>query len=123
MQIGAGSMNDRPARNEYERNARRELFDLVSKLLRSELSFLEGAVEVVSLRDKIGGIRDRDPDFEMFTAITSETDHLPLKKFQHLWADKALERLAPEFRSAEKWASEVGQEACRNLLSRFRQDD
>lgn len=115
-------MMDRPARNKDERNARRALLGLVGKLLRGELSFLEGAAEVVSLRDRIGGIPDRDPDFNMFTGIGSETDHLPLKKVQHLWADKALERLSPEFRKAEEWASEAGREACQNLLSRFRQD-
>ena len=77
---------------------------------------------MVGLRHQIGGISDRDPDFDILTVIASETDHLPLKKIQHLWADDAVKALVPEFQSAEEWASEVGQEACLNLLSRFRKD-
>lgn len=116
-------MSNRPAINEYEQEARRELVELVSGLIRGDLSFLEGTEEVRSLRDAIGGTPERDVDFDVFEVIWSETDHLPLKKYYPLWADEALERLAPEIRSAEKWASDIGQEACRNLLSRFKQND
>ena len=116
-------MSDRPAMNENEREARRQLVELVRRLLRGDLSFLEGTEEVRHLRHEIGGILERDVDFNVFEGISSEIDHLPLKKYQPLWDNEALERLAPEFRRAEEWASEFGQEACRRLLSRFKQDD
>lgn len=86
------------------------------------MSFLEGAAAVLRLRDRVGGVPGRDPDFDIFTAIVSETDHLPLKEVRHLWAEDALERLDPEIRRAEEWASGIGRDACENLLARFGQD-
>jgi hypothetical protein len=116
-------MSDRPPENGYERSVRKQLVELVDKMLCGELSFLDGAVEVSRLKHEVGGVSDDDADFDVFVLIASETDRLPLKKFQHLWAAEALEKIHPDLERAEKWASGICQDECRNLLSRFRHDD
>lgn len=112
-------MNDHPPQIADERFARRELVELARAMLRGELSFLDGAEDILRLRGRIGGIPDDDPDFTDFVLIESETDHLPLTRVRSLWADEALRRIAPKIAQAERWASDVGTEACRNLISRF----
>ncbi|MCE9535549.1 MAG: DUF2489 domain-containing protein, partial [Nitrospirae bacterium] len=64
-------------------------------------------------------IADRDPDFDVFVAIESETDHLPLHAQQHLWDPEALATLAPEFAKTEIWATSFTPTACHSLISRF----
>jgi hypothetical protein len=112
-------MNDRPSLNEREIEARRSLVASAAAMLTGETSFFEGAAQVLSLRQAIGGVVDFDPDFTAFVAIGSETDHLPLKAQQHLWNKEALAKLNPEFLKIETWAAAFASEACRRLIARF----
>lgn len=112
-------MNDRPPLNEHEAQARQTLVALATAMLSTEVSFFEGAVQVLRLKQAIGGIADRDPDFDVFVAIESETDHLPLHAQQHLWDPEALAKLAPEFAKTEIWATSFAPTACHSLISRF----
>lgn len=113
-------MSDRAALNEREAQAREALVDLATAMLNGRVSFIEGAVQVLRLKPAVGVTVDRDPDFDAFVAIESETDHLPLKAQQHLWNAQALAALQPEFESREKWAAELAAAACRRLIERFR---
>ena len=110
---------DRPALNEDERNARLKLVTFAKAMIKNELSFFEGASKVLSLKDDIGGISDRDKDFDAFVAITSETDYLPLEQQKHLWSKAALAKLEPEFNKTEEWANTFAPEACKNIIARF----
>jgi len=107
------------AMNEYEVQARAELVSLAEAMLAGRESFLEGAVKVLALRSRIGGIGDHDPDFSAFVLISSETDSLPLEQFRHLWSQSALERLDPEIREANSWARPIAEPACSSLINRF----
>ncbi|MFM2448719.1 MAG: hypothetical protein RIS44_1169 [Pseudomonadota bacterium] len=112
-------MPDRPALNEQETQAREALVGMAAAMLDGNLSFFEGAVEVLRLRSAIGGVSDRDPDFDAFVAIESETDHLPLKAQHHLWNANALADLQSEFQRTEMWAAGFAPDACRGLIERF----
>lgn len=114
-------MNDRPAMNESEAIARHRLVELAQAMLNGAESFFEGAVQVLTLKNQLGGIGDRDADFDVFVAIVSETDHLPLKQQQSFWSMEDLKRLEPEFNRTEEWASSFAPSACKNLIVRFKE--
>ena len=76
-----------------------------------------------ALQSQVGGLDDRDADFDAFAVIASETDHLPLENQRPLWSRSAIERLAPEFKRTEEWAAEFAPEACRNIIARFDDND
>jgi hypothetical protein len=112
-------MNDRHAINEREEDARRALVALARAMLTRDVSFLEGAIHALHLKSEIGGLPDRDLDFDAFVVIASETDHLPLKAQQHLWNPETLAKLAPEYQKMERWAAGFARAACENLIRRF----
>lgn len=101
-------------------SARAKLVTLAEQMLAEELSFFEGAAQIVEIKKMIEGIPDRDPDFDVFSLICSETDHLPLKSQRGAWSEEALARLEPEFSLTESWARSFAPAACRNLVTRFR---
>lgn len=104
---------------EREILACRDLVTIAQAMLDDKLLFLEGAEQVIAIRGQLSGIADRDPDFDVFVAIRSETDHLPLEKQRPLWLPEALARLEPEFKQVEEWARSFALQACRNLIERF----
>jgi hypothetical protein len=105
--------------NEREMMERRRLVEVAHAMLDGKLSFLEGAVQVHAIKNRLIGMAERDPDFGAFLLIMSETDHLPLEAQRHLWAPEALARLEPEFKRTEEWARSFAPQACRNLITRF----
>jgi hypothetical protein len=105
--------------NDGEDVERRRLVLLAQSMLDGEISFFEGAIQVLSIKARLRGIADRDPDFDAFLAIQSETDHLPLAAQRPLWSPDALAALEPEFRRTEEWAKTFASQACRNLITRF----
>jgi hypothetical protein len=112
-------MSDRPAKSEVESAARRELVEVSRQMLNGELTYFEGAHRIVALRGSIGGVADRDKDFDAFLAVESETDHLPLLAQRPLWSHQALASLEPEFARTEAWASGFIPLACTSLIARF----
>ena len=109
---------DSPARNEPQAQARERLVVLCHQMLSGELSFIEGANQVCSLRFQVG-LPEFDPDLLAFVAIESETDHLPLRHVQYRWSSAALQQLQPEFEKTELWAKGVANHACQNLIERL----
>ncbi|PJO24578.1 DUF2489 domain-containing protein [Burkholderia glumae] len=105
--------------NEGETLERSRLVSLAQAMLDGKLSFFEGAVQVLAIKSRLSGIADRDPDFDAFVAIQSETDHLPREAQRSLWSPAALAELGPEFRRTEEWAKFFAPQACRNLIARF----
>ncbi|MEM5344267.1 DUF2489 domain-containing protein [Paraburkholderia azotifigens] len=105
--------------NEREMMERRRLVELAHAMLDGKVSFLEGAVQVHTIKNRLIGIAERDADFGVFLVIMSETDHLPLEAQRHLWAPEALARLDPELKRTEEWARSFALQACRNLIARF----
>ena len=105
--------------NDSANQTRQHLLELLHAMLNGELSYFEGAAQVVSIDRQLLGISERDPDFDKFVLIRSETDHLPLQEQQAHWSADALENLRDEYSQTEQWAQSFAPEACRNLLTRF----
>ena len=105
--------------NETETVEHSRLVSVAQAMLDGELSFFEGAVQVLAIKSRLSGIADRDPDFDAFVVIQSETDHLPLEAQRSLWSPAALAALEPEFQRIEEWAKPFASPACRNLIARF----
>uniref|UniRef100_UPI0039EEB754 DUF2489 domain-containing protein n=1 Tax=Bordetella sputigena TaxID=1416810 RepID=UPI0039EEB754 len=105
--------------NDGEVLARRQIVALAEAMLAGELSFFEGAVQVVDIKRRLSGITDEDPDFHVFLVIQSETDHLPHEAQRPLWSATALDALEAEFLRTEEWAKGFAEQACKNLIARF----
>jgi hypothetical protein len=112
-------MNDQNI-NQYELDARQKVVNLAQAMLDGNVSFFEGAVQIVNLKNKINGIKVQDVDFDVFVLIVSETDHLPLKAQQKFWSTEDLFNLKDEFLKTEEWARSFALSACKNLIERFR---
>ena len=112
-------MADRPAHSESEIEARRQAVTLATEMLAGRLSYFEGASQMCALRSEVGGLGDRDSDFDAFVVIESETDYLPLEEQRARWSPSALERLAPEFERTEEWAAAFAPDACKRIIARF----
>lgn len=106
--------------NEQEISARQRLVVVAKSMLDGDLSFLEGAAQVLAIKELLSGVVDRDSDFDAFLVIRLESDHLPLKEHWPQWSPEALTHLDPEFKRTEEWASSFAPQACKNLIERFR---
>lgn len=100
------------------KRARQLLAELARKMITGELSFIEGAREIVLLRG-IAKFPDDDPDILPFRVIDSDTEIFPFGRARELWQKATLDRLQPEIDRAEEWARQDGTSACQNLIRRL----
>jgi len=95
-----------------------ELRRAIARLRARELSFLDG----VRLINEIGHRLTReaaDPDFVLFIAIDSESDHLPNSHARSISSSTCIERANREESELEsKYGAQVAA-ACERLLGRF----
>ena len=103
---------------EYVDRQRAKVASLATKILKKEMSMIEGAKEIVSLRYELD-VDENDKDILAFVLIESETDDLPIGKARRFWAKDALAEKEPDVQEAEHWARGVGVDACKNLVERF----
>jgi hypothetical protein len=103
---------------EYVADVRAQIVSVARLMLEGTRSFIEGAREINSLRHE-AEVAESDADFDVFVAIDSETDALPIGNVRKYWSPTALERLAPTVRDSESWAREVGTKACHAIITRF----
>ncbi len=87
-------------------------------MLDGTLHYLEGAIELSSLRFAVG-VSEDDKDFMAFVVVDSETDHLPVGACRDNWSSAALARLEPEIQQAVEWAKGVSWAACQSIVARF----
>lgn len=92
--------------------------ELASGMLDGSIHYLEGAIELASLRFEVE-VPEDDQDFIAFTAVASEIDHLPIGEPRRYWSKVALERHEPEIQESIKWAKEFSLPQCKSLLERF----
>lgn len=102
---------------DYLASLKAKIGQVAKAMLSGELSFLDGAIELSSLRHQAD--LTEDPDLIVFTGVTSETDHLPLGVVRQHWSQPALERMEPELQKMEEWARQVAGGACESLARRF----
>ena len=103
---------------EYVASVRAQVAALALEMLDGRISFLEGSIELSSLRFE-AEVDEHDEDFMAFVAIASETDSLPIGKSREYWSAEALERHKPAIEKATEWAKQFGIPACQSLIRRF----
>jgi hypothetical protein len=112
-------MTERMSHSEFVASQRRRVAEIADQMLGGKLGVIEGARLLSGLRHAVE-VADNDPDFVVFVAIDSETDHLPVGGQRQLWNAEALKRKDSEIARAEAEAKEDSIEACRNLVRRFK---
>lgn len=103
---------------EYVEKKRARVHELASGMLDGTIHYLEGAIELSSLRFEVE-VSEDDQDFIAFTAVASEIDHLPIGAPRQYWSKEALERHEPEIQESIKWAKEFSLPQCKSLSERF----
>lgn len=99
--------------------AQAQLAQIALAMLAGNLSFIEGADQILAVNERLGGALGSDPDFRVFSVIQSETDHLPRQHQRQLWSPDVLAELDSELQQSEAWARNIGIAACKNLYGRF----
>lgn len=111
-------MSEHMSHEEYVATVRVRAAETARSMIDGNLSFLEGARVLSSLRHD-AEVSDGDDDFMAFVVIDSETDDIPIGEVRQHWSIDALNKLDPEIKEAEEWARGVGFEACQSLVRRF----
>lgn len=106
------------SREEYVEKKKARVHELASGMLDGSIHYLEGAIELSSLRFGVE-VSEDDQDFLAFTAVASEIDHLPIGAPRQYWSNEALERHEPEIQESIKWAKEFSLPQCKSLSERF----
>lgn len=104
---------------EYVHKNRRRAAEIARGMLDGSVHYLEGALELSSLRFEVDLPAD-DKDFLAFTGVASEIDHLPVGACRQYWSKGALERSEPEIQQSIQWAKEVSLSECESIVTRFR---
>ena len=102
----------------YTLSVRKRVGAVAFGMLNGEVEFLEGAIELASLRHE-AAVEENDQDFNAFVVIASETDNLPIGASRALWSKEALAKHQPEIDAAIVWAKKVGMAACQSFAMRF----
>ena len=103
---------------EYIANNRKQAASVAEGMLNGTINYLEGAIELSSLRFKVD-IPEDDKDFLVFSGIASDIDHLPIGNQRQNWSNEALERHESELKEATNWAKEISLAQCKSLFERF----
>ncbi len=103
---------------EYLELKRKRAAEVAAGMLDGSVHYLEGAIELSSLRFEVG-LPEDDKDFLAFTGVSSETDHLPIGSVRQHWSQDALNRHEPEIQKSIKWAKEVSLSECKSIVERF----
>ncbi|WP_237567850.1 DUF2489 domain-containing protein [Microbulbifer hydrolyticus] len=103
---------------EYIEKQRKRAAEVASGMLDGSIHYLEGAIELSSLRFEVG-LPDDDRDFLAFAGVSSEIDHLPIGAPRQYWSKDALERHELEIQQTIKWAMEVSLSECKSIVARF----
>lgn len=106
------------SREEYIGKNRKRVAQVASSMIDGSTHYLEGAIELSSLRFDVG-LPEDDQDFIAFSGIASEIDHLPIGAPRQYWSKEALERHEPEIQESIKWAKEFSLPKCKSLVERF----
>lgn len=101
--------------------ATQRVVHLSNAILGGELGVIEGSRRICDTHAEHASLRD-DADFDVFVAIESETDHLPIDEVRAHWSPDALLVKDREIRAAEEFYRESAIAACRRLIERFSEE-
>lgn len=111
-------MTERMSHEEYVAATRAKVVALARSMLEGKTSFLEGAIQMRRFEREVD-VPERDPDFEVFNIIESDTDWLSIGPPRMHWLPEALAKHEPMIVEHEAWAKKFAAEACRSLIQRF----
>lgn len=116
----AGSVKQsmKMSHEKYIENQRARALKVASGMLDGSVHYLEGAIELSSLRFEVG-LPESDPDFLAFLGVASEIDHLPIGVARQYWAQEALIQHEPEIQQSIEWAKKVSLSECKSIIERF----
>ena len=99
------------------RKDRRRVVARAGDLLEGRLSVIAAAHHLAKLRFWLRA--EDDHDFDIFTAITSDTTHLPVGSEREHWAKDALEAKDVEIRRIEDFYRANALDAARKLQTKY----
>jgi hypothetical protein len=88
-------------------------------VLDGEVGVIEGSIELARYAHEVVADPRIDPDFAVFAALASETDHLPIRTVHHLWSVSALVRADEEIEAITSRYEARVRRACENVIRRF----
>ena len=99
---------------------RREAVEVASRMISGELGVIAGCRLLTRLGHRLVEDWTQDPDFVVFGAIESETDHLPLEDQRVFWNPAAFEEKQREVATFEQCARADVLAACKSVVARYR---
>src|SRR4029078_6496091 len=91
-----------------------KLVALCEAVLAEEIGIIAPSRRIHRLVFQLPGTRD--DEFNLFVAIDSDTDHLPVDRERRNWSTEALERKDKEIAEAESFYKDQVAEQCKSLL-------
>jgi hypothetical protein len=105
--------------HEAKESAVQEAIHCARAVLAGEIDVLEACVTLHKLADAVVPSWVEDPDFQIFGAIASECDGIPLGEARKQWKDQALARIDADAQRYSQIVREEVVKACQNVVSRF----
>jgi len=102
----------------YPNAAREAVVDAARGLEDGSVPFIDGVRRLAALRFDVSRL-DHDPDFMLFVAIASESDHLPSQELRSQCAAAWLEQCDSEALGLEALYRSQVRAACTRLVGRF----
>jgi hypothetical protein len=106
---------------EYMSAKRHEVVEKASSLIKRSIDFLAGVRDLKNLKYEVSD-DDFDPDFMLFVAIDTETDHIPVGKLRDSCSVSWLEKCDNEIEKVKEFYHKQLVKACEKLISRFTVD-
>ena len=96
-----------------------EALRVAREVLTGERSVIEGSIELARYAHRMVPDWRTDPDFVIFGAVSSETDHLPFGQVRSRWSPAALAKADAQIEAiSERYRTKV-RDACANVVARF----
>jgi hypothetical protein len=105
--------------NESVKRMQREVVGIALRVTDGDLGIIAGCRKLSGLGFYVVEDWRVDPDFVVFGAVYSETDHLPLEDERSLWDPSAFEAKQAEVALFEEMFREKVCAACRSVITRF----
>jgi hypothetical protein len=97
----------------------RDAMKTAQAVLDQEIGPIEACIVMASYAHHVVADWAVDPDFAVFGAIASSTDHLPFGQVRLRWSETALAKAELEIAAVTERNREKIESACRNVIDRF----
>jgi hypothetical protein len=97
----------------------RDALRTAQAVLDGEMGIIEGSVALARYAHDVVSKWSVDPDFVVFGALASGTDHLPFGEVRNLWSVSALARADEEIEAITNRHRTSVRRACENVIARF----